>query len=282
MANQLIEATVERLLERIEKAQGNWVREWVEHGGGVPSNYTTGKAYRGINIIMLWSAREQLGYRSSQWAGYKQWLAKGYQVRAGERSTIVFVNQPVTKLDKATGEEKNYRLFKCSFVFNADQLVTPPPRVEIPENEHERIEACEATIAALDLKLEIGDPAYFPKLDLVRMPVINVFDKAESYYSTLFHEVTHWTMKKDRCDRSLPYANEELVAEWGAAFLCARHGISEPTERNSSEYIKHWLGQVEGDKGDALIKAASKASEAVEFIMARQFMKPAMEELMQA
>lgn len=55
----------------------------------------------------------------------------------------------------------------------------------------------------------------------------------EAYYSTLLHELTHWTGPAHRCDRDLSgrfgteaYAMEELVAELGAAFLCAELGIA--------------------------------------------------------
>jgi antirestriction protein ArdC len=50
----------------------------------------------------------------------------------------------------------------------------------------------------------------------------------ESYYGVLCHALTHWAGGKDRLDRQLgkrfgdaAYAMEELVAELGAAFLCA-------------------------------------------------------------
>jgi Zincin-like metallopeptidase len=46
--------------------------------------------------------------------------------------------------------------------------------------------------------------------------------------STLCHELCHWTSPESRCHRQLgqrfgdqAYAIEELVAELGAAFLCA-------------------------------------------------------------
>ena len=55
----------------------------------------------------------------------------------------------------------------------------------------------------------------------------------EGYYSTLLHELTHWTKPKHRLNREggkkfgdKDYAFEELTAEFGAAFLCAEFGIS--------------------------------------------------------
>lgn len=67
----------------------------------------------------------------------------------------------------------------------------------------------------------------------IRMPARSAFRDAAAYYATLLHELTHWTAAKPRCDRDLTgrfgsaaYAMEELVAELGAAFLCADLGIA--------------------------------------------------------
>jgi antirestriction protein ArdC len=62
----------------------------------------------------------------------------------------------------------------------------------------------------------------------------------EAYFSTVLHELTHWTAPAHRCNRDLSgwfgseaYAMEELVAELGAAFLCAELGITvEPRTRS--------------------------------------------------
>jgi antirestriction protein ArdC len=79
--------------------------------------------------------------------------------------------------------------------------------------------------------------------DYVQMPPIECFRDAESYYATLLHELTHRTQHASRLDRDFKnkrwgdagYAAEELVAELGAAFLCADLGITaEPRDDHSS------------------------------------------------
>jgi antirestriction protein ArdC len=43
-------------------------------------------------------------------------------------------------------------------------------------------------------------------------------------------------------------AKEELVAEMGAAFLCAIAGIAnEHTDRNTTAYIQNWIEKLEED-----------------------------------
>lgn len=94
----------------------------------------------------------------------------------------------------------------------------------------------------------------------------------EDYYSVLCHELTHWTGSKARLDRLMKarfgdacYAMEELVAELGAAFLCADLGITHTPRPDHATYIAHWLQVLKSDK-KAVFTAAAKASEAVHYL----------------
>jgi|SoiMetStandDraft_5_1073268.scaffolds.fasta_scaffold01945_10 antirestriction protein ArdC len=270
--NELIEKTLDQLVDRIENGTGDWVKEWI--GSGLPSNYTTKRRYHGVNILLLWSARERYGYSSSRWASYKQWLSAGHQVKKGERSTVVFINKDVVKKDDAGEEQKRYRLFRAAFVFNADQLSDPIPPDVMPGFSLEPIEECEITVRATGAVLREGpDPLYRLTTDEIQMPPIASFTSAAAYYATVFHELVHWTGASSRLDRPMGngkggevYAFEELVAEFGGAFLCAQHGITEGQENNAA-YIRGWLQKAGPDRQSALLKAASAASKAAELIM---------------
>ena len=63
---------------------------------------------------------------------------------------------------------------------------------------------------------------------------------------------------------SKKYAFEELVAEISAAFLCASLGIT-PTVRHA-DYIGAWA-EVLQDDSKAIVRAASAASKAADFIL---------------
>jgi antirestriction protein ArdC len=96
----------------------------------------------------------------------------------------------------------------------------------------------------------------------------------ENYYSTLFHELTHWTGAKHRLDRQFgkrfgdnAYAFEELVAELGAAFNCATLGITSTPRADHAQYIENWLQVLKGDKR-AIFHAASKAAQSVDYLQA--------------
>ena len=94
----------------------------------------------------------------------------------------------------------------------------------------------------------------------------------ESYYSTLLHELTHWTGSPERLDRVKgkqfgddAYAFEELIAELGATFLCAQLGISNDVRADHAKYIKSWIGKLRSDP-KFLFQAASKAQKAIDLL----------------
>jgi antirestriction protein ArdC len=99
---------------------------------------------------------------------------------------------------------------------------------------------------------------------------------AESYFSTLCHELCHWTSHESRCHRQLgkrfgdqAYAIEEPIAELGAAFLCADLQITADPRADHAQYLASWLAVLKADK-KAIFTAAAKASEAAAFLAALQ------------
>jgi antirestriction protein ArdC len=275
--NVLIEATLDRLVQNIE-AGLDWKKTWIA-GGGLPTNYKTKRHYSGTNVLLLWAAQQEHAYRFNQWATYRQWQEAGYQVRGGEKSHVILIVRD-TVADKGKETEKHYRMFKVALVFNADQITVIPADCGVKDTvltEH-RHERCAALVAAAAPSIVTGEPSYSPKLDVIGMPVMAAFESADAYYSTLFHEMIHWTGHGTRLDRMLEtngkgsaYAFEELIAELGAAFIDAEFGIVDVAGHdNSAAYLSSWLKFFKDDKAAALMKAASAASKAVEFINAKQ------------
>ena len=78
-----------------------------------------------------------------------------------------------------------------------------------------------------------GDRAcYVPSKDFTALPNPSTFRDEQNYRATKLHELCHWTGHEKRLNRNLKnrfgtraYAAEELVAELGAAFLCAHLGV---------------------------------------------------------
>jgi antirestriction protein ArdC len=89
----------------------------------------------------------------------------------------------------------------------------------------------------------------------------------------LLHELVHWTSAANRCDRDLgkrfadyAYACEELVAEIGAAFLCADLNITLEPRPDHAAYIATWLTVLKSDKR-AIFNAAALAQKAVDWLL---------------
>lgn len=85
----------------------------------------------------------------------------------------------------------------------------------------------------------------------------------------------HWTKHKSRLDREFGrkrwgdegYAAEELVAELGAAFLCADLAIIPEVREDHAAYIANWLAVLKNDKR-AIFTAAGHAQRAADFLHA--------------
>jgi antirestriction protein ArdC len=61
------------------------------------------------------------------------------------------------------------------------------------------------------------------------------------------------------------YAREELVAELGAAFLCADLGLTPELREDHAAYIATWLEALKGDKR-FIFTAASHAQRAADYL----------------
>ena len=120
---------------------------------------------------------------------------------------------------------------------------------------------------------------YIPSEDFIGMPPKDDFKadkentKEQYYYSTLLHELTHWSGHSSRCNRDLQnrfgskaYAMEELVAEIGSAFLCSYLGVTKAPTPNHGRYLNNWLEVLKEDK-KAIFKAFSLSKTSSEYLM---------------
>lgn len=276
----------DQIIAAIEAGAGKVVMPWHRSGSNTrPVNIASGNAYRGINVLALWAAAENRGFGSGTWGTYRQWLAKNCQVRKGEKaSLVVFYKEfDVAEQNADTGEEDHStRLFaRASFVFNSAQVDGyEPPAVVTPANPAETLDAVERFVTSTGAAIQHGgESAYYHRgTDHIQMPQKNIFigtdtmSATESYYAVLLHELTHWTGAKNRLDRTMGkrfgddgYAMEELVAELGAAFLCADLSITASARPDHAAYIDNWLRVLKSDKR-AIFTAAAKASQAADYL----------------
>ncbi len=85
-----------------------WVCPWVRNGAaaGLPANFSTGTAYSGINIMLLWCSAAKQGFQDERWLTYKQAQELGGQVRKGEHGTTAIFYKTLEKEDE-DGKSKN-------------------------------------------------------------------------------------------------------------------------------------------------------------------------------
>jgi antirestriction protein ArdC len=277
-----------RIVDALEAA-GDFHLPWIKAAGGSferPINIASKNPYNGVNIVSLWVSAQFHEFPSNLWGTYRQWQDAGCQVRKGEKSSLVVFYKTFEVEDAsnnaADGATAERMVARASRVFNAAQVdgFTIEAQ-ELPEQPaFDPIARAEQFAAATGAVItENGDRAFYsPVDDQITMPERRRFvgtdttTPAEGFYSTLCHELVHWSGVQSRLDRDLTgrfgseaYAVEELIAELGAAFLCADLGITPEPRLDHACYIKNWLSVLKNDK-KAIFTAASKASQAAQYL----------------
>ncbi|RWQ12522.1 zincin-like metallopeptidase domain-containing protein [Mesorhizobium sp.] len=280
----LYQEITDRIIAELERGTVPWVKPWgkAKAGLGLPSNAATGRAYSGINILILWGAVIERSYPSQNWLTFRQALSLGGNVRKGEHGTTIvhadrFVPRDEKERAKTEGDEPQAVPYLKRFtVFNVAQCDNLPEHLYAaaePLPERQIVPQAEALIHASGADFRIGgDRAfYMPGSDFIQVPPQPAFFHQIDYYRTCFHELGHWTGHPTRLARdfsgsfgSKTYAREELVAEIAAAFVCSSLGI-EPTVRHA-DYIGSWLKVLREDNR-AIFRAASYASKAADFLL---------------
>ena len=278
-----------RIITAIKAGAGPWSLPWRTSGRlQRPTNVATGNRYNGVNVLALWAEAQLQQFSSSTWGTYRQWAAQGCQVRKGEKASTIVFYKPVTRDpdDTAASKEASSQtrlIARASAVFNADQVdgvqPAPAPAPVEPAVIHT---AAEQFIAATGASISHGgERAYYNRdTDQIRLKTREAFigsatsSATESYYSTVLHELVHWTGPKHRLDRDLTgrfgshaYAMEELVAELGAAFLCSDLQLSNEPRPDHAAYLASWFQVLKADPR-AIFTAASKAAQAVDYLQA--------------
>jgi antirestriction protein ArdC len=269
-----------RIIAELEAGAAPWTKPWsATSGANTPGNAVTNRPYSGCNVVLLWMA-QAAGYRTPRFLTFKQALKLGGNVRKGERGTKVYFVKQLQVRDERVDDNASTRLIPMMrefTVFNVDQCeklpdtinTGKPMRVRNPDTRDELADAFLCSTGA-DIREGHGEAYYLPSRDFISMPAFAGFKGADHFYSTAFHEVVHWTAHKSRLDRDLKnrfgsrnYAGEELVAELGAAFLCAEFGFD--GDLRHAGYIAHWIELLKADKR-AFFTACSQASKAADYL----------------
>jgi len=276
----------EQIIELLDKGEIPWRKPWVftEHKNG-----KTGHVFNGINPLILDTVASLYGYQSNKWVTFKQMQALGGTFKEGqskEYTLVVYWHLHFETDDD--GKQTDRVAFARPFYhreYNIDQIDWEDESIfdddDDSPNEDTQVDLDEALFESMaDIKVKHGGGKafYSPSKDYIGMPNPQQFTSDDEYYSTLYHELTHATGHQDRLGRfegdvaetrfgSQSYSFEELIAEFGAAFLCARTGIDDlRVLENSAAYIASWKQRLT-DNPKWWSKASSQARKATEFIL---------------
>jgi antirestriction protein ArdC len=274
-----------------------WQRPWNAQAMQ-PTNPTTNNGYRGVNRILL-----ALSGRSSNfWCTYQQAAAKGWQVRKGEKGTMIVKLVEFARygkdqaapaepsgdrsqdLESEAGEARGAAL-KRYWVFNAEQIDGVPQAEPAPNIDFDPVERAEAVVQALVEQTGLiivhgGNQAcYIPSLDEVRLPPARAFKSQYDMWATKLHECAHSTMHAKRMNRTEAYAKrwgdeayalEELTAEISSAILAGETGVPMSQDRahvqGHAGYLRSWIKVIEKDP-IAIFTAAKLADRISEYML---------------
>lgn len=273
-----------RIISALEQGTPPWICPWRKDTSSVPRNLVSGKPYQGVNFIMLSIEAMAAAHTDSRWLTFRQANQLGAHIRKGEHGVqIVFY-----KLHERNGQNRAdsdaadchdtkrvIPLLKSYTVFNASQVEGLPERLQLPPTPSmwQPLATAEMLLCASGAVIKHGGNRAFyrPADDTIQLPPKEAFTLPSAYYGTALHELCHWTGHSSRLNRVLgsrnhieAYAYEELVAEIGAAFLCAHSGLAARLEHAS--YVDHWLDALRRDKR-LIFVAAGAAQKAADFVL---------------
>jgi antirestriction protein ArdC len=253
-----------------------WRKPWAVDAG-MPRSLD-GRTYTGINSMLLGMSP----YGDPRWGTFQTVKRHGGTVRKGEKGWLVVFFKQLRVTDKDTGKPKSIPMLRHFVVFNVAQC----EGLELPalerRTDHPGIDGADSVLSGYRGRPRLrhgGDRAcYSPFFDQVEMPDRETFESLESYYLTLWHELTHSTGHEKRLARAdlegmarfgdACYSREELCAEIGSAMIAARTGVVAPNIDQSAAYIANWLTALRNDK-KLIVSAASRAQRSTDLILGK-------------
>ena len=302
--NKYLDFMVDTFVTAIGNGTAPWEKDWTtgDMANLRPFNPETGSIYSGRNAILLSAVSMNAGYKDNRWVTFNQAKKAGGQVKKGQHGVPCSVwithdekpvlddnGQPVLnekgepKMEKVPKERPIHRQFT---LFNVKQIAWPEGHQytkevdlgTIKSQSWENLERADAVMKNINADIRYGgNRAYFsPFGDYIQLPEKEKFKSQEGFYSTAFHELTHWSGHESRLNRDMgiqgtvKYAKEELVAEISSYMMCLNLGIGHNVENHAS-YVNSWFQDLKetGTKQElqmAITDAVRKANEASKYL----------------
>jgi len=272
----------DRILVSLEKGVKPWARPWsLDPNMGHPTSFATKKKYQGVNPLLLDITASEKGYSGKFWGTFNQWKGLGACVKPGEKATWIIyfnVNEKKREVDGVEEIDK-YAILRMFAVFCIDQVHGESvdrfrPDKDVSDSGLITYTLADETISATGATIgHGGNSAFFrPNTKEIKVPYKKKFDSEECYYSTVFHELSHWADHAIGSKMGKRFGDEdyffgELVAEMSACYLCEACGI--PAGKrwgDSMDYLGGWIERMKKDSS-WIMKAATRASSASEYIL---------------
>jgi antirestriction protein ArdC len=283
-------SVTDKLIALIEKDTLPWRKDW---NCGVNSSFQnpiSDSIYSGINPTLCAIDCLTYNYRSNYFASFNQAKELDWKIIKGSKATAITWAAPIsTEKPNELGELEKQSFFAVRWfnVFNFDcfddsdstikktDIINKKSKTEAFINPDTRSKSIDRFIDSQKANIEHSgnQPCYLPSVDRILMPQFSDFSSRDAYYSTLLHELAHWTSHHSRLDRDLngnksstSYAFEELVAELSSAYSGSYLGLSEVLLENHASYLNSWLELLKSDE-KAFFKAVKFAQKATDYLI---------------
>jgi len=292
---------IDKILENLDQVNAKDWEMYANLDSVYPSNLFTKKRYKGFNVMTLFLDTVVKKFTSAKYATFNSISKAGGKLKKGAKGCVIefftytykhketgkyYSLEQVKLMNEAERKNigkipciKNYVVFNSELIENLSEINLDIVDEEASENEISEQVNCEIFISYIitkgNLKLKFGleEVAYYsPSFDYVQLPERKYFFTASKYYSTLFHEIIHWTGHPRRLDRELKghsdiesYSFEELIAEMGAMLISLQFGISEEFV-NSLCYLKGWTTKNIENRETNLRNAFTQSKKAKKFL----------------
>ncbi|MBE6838768.1 MAG: DUF1738 domain-containing protein [Ruminococcus sp.] len=286
------EKIINRLLEAKENGvKFHWIKPW-SGGTNCPLSYSTGKAYTGINRLILENS-EFITFKALM--DYKKTQPEDAPIfiRKGARKLPVFFYGTYEKEDAEgnviideNGNIQKGHYLKFYQVFDREDIEGLPshfPAKKVVKTTtvstqklQEYIDAYARSEKISIEYIEDGSRCYFSPSDhRIRVPKSEGFTSLYAFYNSLAHEIGHSTImglnrKTGKSFGSKDYSREELVAQIFAEIVCNHFEIAydEKESENDLAYIDNWLNVLKArDNTKELTIAAGQAEKAFQYFI---------------
>ncbi len=287
--NDIAKELAQTFIDCLKEDQLPWDSGRVELDMLNPYNPKTKSQYAGSSRIILILKSIANGWTDPRFLTFNNAKDLGGFVRKGEHGTNLIRYQPKTVLvkdddgnvviDEETGKPKQQEIFMPLpyTVFNVSQIEGLKLEPLVKQEEFNSIDRVDNLIKQSGANIVYDPlcvtPCYRPVSDDIRLPPKDTFLNQDAFYSTLLHELSHWTGHESRLNRGLTEnyhkpdfrAQEELTAEIGSSLLCKALGVPHDLS-NSKAYIQSWIKELT-DKPKEILKATNRADKIATYVL---------------